>query len=391
MFSSRLPARLAPNVISQAVATLRAERVPLLDLTETNPTSVGLPYGSNIAEALGRVDSRRYAPEPAGLLIARDAVARDYADAGQVIDPHRVMLTASTSEAYALLFKLLCDAGDQVLVPQPSYPLFDSLTRLEGVVAQPYQLQYDGQWSIDRESVEQALSPRAQALLIVSPNNPTGSLLRAADREWLVARAATAGIALIADEVFAGYPLRPHPDAVSCVGEQRVLTFVLGGLSKAAGLPQMKLAWILIDGPRDDAAQALSRLEIIADTYLSVSTPVQLAAPSLLSAGRDIRAHIQQRIRTNFQELERLVGPVSPATVLAAEGGWSAVIRVPATEPEESLVLRLLRDAHVLIHPGFFFDFADEAYLVASLLPDPAIFKDAMSRVLAAVGGDRTI
>jgi hypothetical protein len=213
-------------------------------------------------------------------------------------------------------------------------------------------------------------------------------MMRADDREWLVSRAARARVALIADEVFAGYPLRPRADAVSCVHEARALTFVLGGLSKSAGLPQMKLAWIVVSGPQEDSTQALSRLEIIADTYLSVSTPVQLATPALLLAGRTVRAHIQRRIRTNFDQLERLVGSSSPATVLPAEGGWSAVIRVPATESEEALVLRLLRDARVLIHPGFFFDFSDEAYLVASLLPDPAVFKDAMSRVLDAVGAN---
>jgi len=391
MFSSRLPATLAPNAISRAVASLRADRVPLLDLTETNPTSVGLAYGPEVADAFGGVDLRRYSPDPAGLLSAREAVVREYLDAGVAVDPHRVMLTASTSEAYALLFKLLCDPGDHVLVPQPSYPLFDSLTQLEGVVAQPYRLGYDGYWSIDRDSVEQALSARVRAILIVSPNNPTGSFLRADDRDWLVGRAAAARVALIADEVFAGYLLRPRADAVSCVNEARALTFVLGGLSKSAGLPQMKLAWIVVSGPEEDQALALSRLEIIADTYLSVSTPVQLAAPALLSAGRTIRAQIQQRIRTNVDQLEHLVGSSSPATVLPAEGGWSAVLRVPATEPEEALVLRLLRDARVLIHPGFFFDFPDEAYLVASLLPDPGVFTDAMSRVLDAIGTNHSI
>ncbi|HEX5069245.1 MAG TPA: pyridoxal phosphate-dependent aminotransferase [Vicinamibacterales bacterium] len=390
MFSSRLPATLAPNAISRALAQLRADGVSILDLTETNPTNVDLPYGSEIAEAFSRVDSRRYAPDPAGLLSAREAVAREYAGDGVTVDPAHVLLTASTSEAYALLFKLLCNPGDHVLVPQPSYPLFDSLTQLEGVVAQPYRLRYDGYWTIDRASVEDAISNRTRAILVVNPNNPTGSLLRADDREWLVARASAARIAVIADEVFAGYPLRPGADAVSCLGESRVLTFVLGGLSKAAGLPQMKLAWILTSGPGNDVSQAVSRLEIIADTYLSVSTPVQLAAPALLMAGRTIRAHIQERVRTNLEAVERLAGSTSPMTVLPVEGGWSAVIRVPATEAEEALVLRLLHDHGVLIHPGFFFDFPDEAYLVASLLPEPAVFSEAMSRVPGALGGDRT-
>jgi len=388
MFSSRLPATLAPNAISRALDLSRAKGVPLLDLTETNPTSVGLPYPAELAAMLGGVDSHRYAPDPAGLLSAREAVAREYAGRGADVDPSRIVLTASTSEAYAFLFKLLCDPGDHVLVPQPSYPLFDSLTQLEGVVARPYRLDYHGQWSIDRDSVDRALSDRTRAILLVSPNNPTGSMLRGDDLEWLVERAA-GRIALIADEVFSGYPLRPGADAASCIGEHRALTFVLGGLSKSAGLPQMKLGWIVADGPRGDVAQALSRLEIIADTYLSVSTPVQLAAPALLSAGRDVRAQIHQRLVNNLAQLDRLVGPDSSATVLSPEGGWSVVLRVPATESEEHLVLRLLQEERVVIHPGFFFDFPDEAYLVASLLPDPAVFDQAMSRVLAAVDGRR--
>jgi len=384
MFSSRLPATLAPNAISRALALLRAGRVPILDLTETNPTSVGLSYPAGLATSLGEADSRRYEPDPIGLQSAREAVAREYGDAN--VDPSRIVLTASTSEAYTFLFKLLCDPGENVLVPQPSYPLFDSLTELDGVVARPYRLDYHGQWSIDRDSIDRALTTRTRAILVVSPNNPTGSMLRKGDLDWLAGRAA-GRVALIADEVFAGYPLRPGADAVSCLGEQRALTFVLGGLSKSAGLPQMKLGWIMVDGPRDEVAVALSRLEIIADTYLSVSTPVQLAAPALMAIGRDVRAQIQQRVRRNLAELERLVGSASPVTVLAPEGGWSVVLRVPATEPEEALVLRLLQEDHVLIHPGFFFDFPDEAYLVASLLPEPAVFDQAMSRVLAAVGG----
>lgn len=384
MFSSRLPATIAPNAISRALAQLRADGVSVLDLTETNPTTVGLSYPAGLATALADADSRRYEPEPVGLLSAREAVAREYGGAN--VDPSRVVLTASTSEAYTFLFKLLCDPGENVLVPQPSYPLFQSLTELDGVVARPYRLDYHGQWSIDRDSLDRQLTTRTRAILLVSPNNPTGSMLRQNDLDWLVERAA-GRVALIADEVFAGYPLRPGADAASCLGERRALTFVLGGLSKSAGLPQMKLGWIVADGPPDEVAPALSRLEIIADTYLSVSTPVQRAAPALIAMGREVRAHIQQRVSRNLAELERMVGTASPASVLAPEGGWSVVLRVPATASEEALVLQLLREDHVLIHPGFFFDFPDEAYLIASLLPEPAVFDRAMSRVLAAVAG----
>jgi aspartate/methionine/tyrosine aminotransferase len=387
MFSSRLPSALAPNAITRAVAAIRAGGMPILDLTETNPTAVGLPYPPGILAPLADAAGERYAPEPMGLASARAAVSREYQRAGVSLTPEQVMLTASTSEAYALLFKLLCDPGDQVLVPQPSYPLFESLTALESVQARPYRLDYHGGWAIDRASFDHALTARARAVLVVSPNNPTGSRLRADDRDWLCDVCAARGLAIIADEVFADYPLRPKPGAVSCAGESRVLTFALGGLSKSAGLPQLKLGWMAVSGPAAPAAHAIERLEVLGDAYLSVSTPVQAAAPALIESGRAVRASIQQRLVTNLACLERLVGRHPAVTLLAPEGGWSAVLRVPATESEESLVLRLLNEARVLVHPGFFFDFADEAFLVVSLLPEPAAFEQAVRRLLPMAGG----
>lgn len=389
MFSSRLPAALGPNAISRTVAALRAQRVPLLDLTETNPTSVGLAYPPDVLAPLSGAGGLRYTPDPLGLPAAREAVAQEYARAGVAVDPARIVLTASTSEAYALLFKLLCDPGDEVLVPHPSYPLFESLTGLEGVIAESYGLDYHGLWSIDRDRVDRALSSRTRALLVVSPNNPTGSMLRGDDRDWLAQRCGARGIALISDEVFADYPLKPARDRTTLVGEDRALTFVLGGLSKSAGLPQVKLGWILVNGPAAAVDQALARLEIICDTFLSVSTPVQVAAPALIAAGRQIRGAIQPRIAANLACAEQLVGDGSPVTILPPEGGWSVVLRVPATDTEEALVLRLLNEAHVLVHPGFFFDFADEAYLVASLLPESGIFMEAMTRVVRVASGGR--
>ncbi len=253
--------------------------------------------------------------------------------------------------------------------------------------ARPYRLDYHDGWAIDRESVLRALTPRTRAVLVVSPNNPTGSMLRRDDREWLASLCGDRAIAIIADEVFADYPLRPRRGAVSCVGESRALTFVLGGLSKSAGLPQVKLGWMIVSGPPDLAARAMERLEVLGDTYLSVSTPVQVAAPALIDAGRGIRAAIQERVAANLACLERLVGADSAVSVLPPEGGWSVVLRVPATQPEETLVLRLLHEAHVLVHPGFFFDFADEAFLVLSLLPEPDVFDAAVRRLLPLAGG----
>jgi aspartate/methionine/tyrosine aminotransferase len=390
MFSSRLPTALEPNAISRAVSALRAANVPLLDLTETNPTLVGLAYPAGVLEALAAPDAMTYAPESLGLGLAREAVAQEYGRAGHRVNADSVVLTASTSEAYTLLFKLLCDPGDDVLVPQPSYPLFESLTRLDAVAVRPYRLEYHGAWSIDRESVTRAFTGRTRALLVVSPNNPTGSMLRRDDREWLVDQCARRGVAIISDEVFAEYPLRPGRDAVSMMDDSRALTFVLGGLSKSAGLPQVKLGWMVVNGPAAEAAAAIERLDVICDTYLSVSTPVQVAAPALLAAGRDIRASILQRLTTNLDTLNRLVGVDSPVSVLQPEGGWSVALRVPATQPEEAMVLRLLAEARTVVHPGFFFDFADEAFLVVSLLPEAGVFEEAVRRMLpivAAAGG----
>ena len=385
MFSSRLPAALAPNAITRAVSALRDRQVAFLDLTETNPTRVGVTYPPNLLRSLSDPSAAVYQPEPLGLPQARAAIAAEYAAEGATIDPDRIFLTVSSSEAYALLFKLLADPGDQVLVPQPSYPLFESLTSLESVLSTPYHLDYHGVWSIDRDSLTRAANNRTRAVLVVSPNNPTGSMLRSADRDWLASLCGERKWALIADEVFAGYPLRPARDAVSCIGETRALTFVLGGLSKSAGLPQLKLGWIAASGPEALVRQAIERLEVMCDTYLSVSTPVQIAAPALLAAGRTIRDGIRARISTNLASLDRLLAGASSISVLPPEGGWSVALRVPAVEPEEALVLRLLRDHHVLVHPGFFFDFASEAYLVVSLLPEPSVFNIAMNGVITAL------
>lgn len=389
MFSSRLPSTLAPNAITRAIAELRASGVVLIDLTETNPTAAGLAPPAGTLAALAGPEASRYAPAPLGLADARAAVAAEYARSGGPVDPASVVLTASTSEAYGILFKLLCDPGDDVLVPQPSYPLFDALTRLEAVTPRPYRLEYHGAWSIDRASVEQAITARTRAMLVVSPNNPTGSMLRRDDRDWVAGLCAARGMAIVSDEVFADYPIRPRPDATSFVGDARALTFVLGGLSKSAGLPQVKLGWMLVSGPAALAREALDRLEVICDSYLSVSTPAQVAAASLIASGRDTRRAIQARIAVNFGRLGELVRAHPSVSVIEPEGGWSAVLRVPATVPEEALVLTLLREAHTIVHPGYFFDFPGEAFLVVSLLPEPRAFDRAIGRVLATAGSER--
>jgi aspartate/methionine/tyrosine aminotransferase len=383
VFSARLPASLAPNAVSRALAALRDAGVSLRDLTVSNPTSAGISYPPDVLSSLGDPAAAVYAPDPAGLAPARAAVSADYRRRGLDVPPNRIVLAASTSEAYAFLFKLVCDAGDEVLAPQPSYPLFEWLTRLDAVILRTYRLDYHGAWSIDRDTIAAQASARTRAVLVVSPNNPTGGFLSDADREWLDDWCAARGAALIVDEVFADYPLRsPGASVRSWSGHCRALTFALGGLSKSAGLPQVKLAWVSVDGPEPLVAGALDRLGVIADTYLSVSTPVQIAAPRLFAHGAAIRAAIHARLAENLAALRALAAAAPAVTLLEPDAGWSAVLRVPATIGEEALVLRLLHDAHVIVHPGYFFDFADEAYVVVSLLPEPAVFREGAARVI---------
>jgi hypothetical protein len=387
MFSSRVPSSREPNSLARAVGAARAVGRALIDLTVSNPTTVGIPYPTDLLQQLAPPAALVYTPCPFGLSEAREAVARDYRRRGIAIDTARIVLTASTSEAYSLLFKLLCDARDTVLTPVPSYPLFDHLTRLDGVRTSTYLLEYHGRWALDLESVDRSWSPDVRAVLGVSPNNPTGSILSEWELRELEMRCADRGAALILDEVFTDYPLRsqaersPEPEFSA-----EALTFRLGGLSKSAGLPQVKLGWIATDGPEALVREAMERLEIICDAYLSVSTPVQAAAPALMSAAPRIRARICTRITENYAELRRQAGGHPSIEVLAADAGWSAVVRVPSTRAEEELVLQLVERDDVLVHPGYFFDFQREAFLVVSLLPEPAAFAEGVRRVLERAG-----
>ena len=390
MTSSRLPANLEPNALSRAVDAKRRRGVAVTDLTESNPTRVGFSYPSSLLAALADPQGLAYDPQPLGLWPARAAVAADFRRRGIVISADRVALTSSTSEAYALLFKLLCDAGDAVLVPRPSYPLFEHLTRLESVTAVPYDLEYHGTWRIDIDSVRRAANARVKALLIVSPNNPTGSFLHREDLAALADLSATSGWPIIGDEVFADYALDPAPSAIHVMAASDVLTFSLGGLSKSAGLPQVKLGWIGVGGPAAKVDAALAAYEIVADTYLSVSTPVQVAAPSLIEQGALVRAQILARVRQNLVTLRSHAGAFPAVNVLPVEGGWSVVLQVPAVRSEDALALELLEMDDVLVHPGYFFDFAREAYIVVSLLPPPAVFETAVGRVLRRVSAGVT-
>ena len=369
-----MPDDRAPNRVTRALARAR-QSGELIDLTVSNPTHVGIPYPTDLLAGLADAASLDYAPSPFGLRRAREAIARGYAGRGLQVDPDRIVLTASTSEAYSLLFKLLCEpGGSSVLTPAPSYPLFEHLTRLDGVEQRRYALEYHGVWTIDFADVDRCWGDGTRAVLTVTPNNPTGAVLSSADADELVGRCARRNAALLVDEVFSDYPLGDSVAEPGALASSACLVFRLGGLSKTVGLPQAKLGWIVVDGPEADVTEALDRLELICDTYLSVSTPVQVAAPGLLEKGMRVRERILERVRGNYATLRRALSASSGATALPADGGWSAVIRVPATRSEESLVLELLERDRVVVHPGYFFDFPHEAFLVVSLLPEPRVF-----------------
>ena len=384
MFSARIPADREPNRVARALTSAKESGRRLIDLTLTNPTVAGIDYPRDLLQSLASPPALRYSPQPFGLETARCAVVGDYSRRGITVAPDRVVLTASTSEAYSLLFKLLCRPhGDDVLVPVPSYPLFEHLTGLDGVRARSYSLEYHGRWLLDSESVDRAWTPDVRAVLAVSPNNPTGSVIRVDELAHLSERCAARDAALIVDEVFADYPLA---DVIPASVPDTCLTFRLGGLSKSVGLPQVKLAWIAVSGPPAFVDEALNRLELIADTYLSVSTSVQIAAPELLDEGAAIRMQILERVRRNHSHLRDCVRGVPSLEVLNADAGWSAVLRVPARMSEEDLVVQLIEEDGVSVHPGFFFDFPSEAYLVLSLLPEPAAFAEGVRRVVERTG-----
>jgi aspartate/methionine/tyrosine aminotransferase len=365
------------------VRARRARSDALIDLTESNPTRAGFDYPDDLLAPLADPRGLRYAPSALGALEARRAVAAEYARQGLAVDPARIVLTASSSDAYSLLFKVLADAGDEVLVPRPSYPLFDHLTRLDLLVPRPYDLDAHGAWAIDFASLERQLTPRTRIVLIVSPNNPTGSFVGAADLDRLAAICAPRGIAIVADEVFFDYEIETGAAARSGRVASRgdVLSFSLGGLSKSVGLPQVKLGWIAVGGPGHLVDASIDRLEMASDTYLAVSTPAQLAAGELLARGGAIRSQISTRIGANARTLQHMIGGTPSCRVLPAAGGWYTVVQVPSLESEEDLVLRLLDDG-VLTHPGYFYDFPRESFLIVSLLPPEASFADGVSRVL---------
>ena len=376
MFSHRLPFHLPRNPISDAIARRRAAGLPLQDLTESNPTRAGIVYpAAAILAGLAAPQSLVYDPSSNGLPEARAQIAELYG-----VDSERVVLTASSSEAYSWLFKLLCDPGDEILTPRPSYPLFEYLAALESVRSRQYPLRYDHGWFIDFEPLASSINSRTRAIVVVSPNNPTGSYIKPWELDRLRQLCAAYHLALISDEVFSDYQLTPVTSR-SLTSVEDVLTFCLGGLSKMAGLPQMKLGWMVAGGPDPLREEALSRIDLIADNFLSVGAPVQYALPSLLAARSSVQQQILGRLRGNLEFLKETVRRHDAFRSLEVEGGWYAILRVPRIRTEEEWTLKLL-DRGVLVQPGYFYDFESEAYLVISLLTPESTFQEGIQTVV---------
>jgi alanine-synthesizing transaminase len=421
MFSDRTNWKLAQNRFTVALEEVRAGGTKLLDLTVSNPTRVGLHYDEKaILEALASPLALDYDPQSKGLREAREAVAAYYRAEHRIreLDPEQIVLTTSTSEGYSFVFRLLCNAGDELLVPKPSYPLFEFLADLQDVRLVPYPLIYDRGWQMDFPSLEKAVTERTRGVVVVHPNNPTGSYVQDGEAAMLNSFCREHGLAVIADEVFLDYRLEtsgaktqaqeelnrtaesaappktgPHKIAPlkigqgdgphnSFAGNEDVLTFTLSGLSKVVALPQMKVAWVVTSGPPELAAPAMGRLEVIADTYLSMNAPIQWATPALLEQRKNIQRQLLERVKGNLAELDRQLARQKSCSRLSVEGGWYAVLRVPVTRSDEELAIELVREKSVLVHPGHFYDFESDGYLVLSLITIDGEFAKGISRVL---------
>ena len=382
MFSHRTDWKLSPNRLTQAQQELRAAGREVLDLTISNPTRAELHYDpETILQALVNPEAMDYDPQPKGLRSAREAVAAYYGKQYNDIDPESIVLTTSTSEGYSYVFRLLCNGADEILVPKPSYPLFEFLADLQDVKLAPYPLLYDHGWQIDFPSLYKAVNHRTRAVVVVHPNNPTGSFVADKERSVLNQFSREYNLALVADEVFLDYA---HDGAARATfaDNREALTFTLSGLSKISGLPQMKLAWIVTSGADEQVSAALARLEVIADTYLSMNAPIQLAAPVLLEQRHSVQPLLLDRVRANLSELDRGLAKQKTCRRLDVEGGWYAVLRVPVTQSDEDLAIEILHKKSVLVHPGHFYDFPNDGYLVVSLITPLQDFRKGIAKVL---------
>jgi len=384
MFSKRSGWKLSPNALTLTQREVAAAGREVLDLTASNPTRVGLNYdGEAILAALTQPAALDYDPQPKGLLATRQAVLNYYREQHDVFSAHpeNIVLTTSTSEAYSHLFHLLCNSQDEVLVPKPSYPLFDFLADLADVKLAPYPLIYDHGWQMDFASLYKAVNHRTRAVVVVHPNNPSGSYVHDAEIGQLNAFCREYHLVLIVDEVFLDYVL-DGADRPSFAANRDALTFTLSGLSKISALPQMKISWIVGSGPEEQVEAAMGRLEVIADTFLSLSTPLQLATPALLEQRKHVQPLLLDRLRVNLEELDRQLASASSCKRLDVEGCWYVVLRVPVTQSDEELAIKILRACSVLVHPGHFYDFPQDGYLVLSLITPTDHFREGLRRIL---------
>lgn len=383
MFASRTNWNLKPNRLAEALERHKSSGRRLLDLSASNPTECGFKYDAPaIMQSLCAPASLQYHPDPKGLKSARQAVSDYYAEHGERVSADDLILTGSTSEAYSFIFRLLCNSGDELLIPTPGYPLFDFLADVNDVKLTRYSLFYDHGWNIDMHALKQAITPRTRGVVVVHPNNPTGHFTRLEETAHLNQICSANQMAIIADEVFLDFSLGTAQK--SFVANAGALTFTMSGVSKISGLPQMKFAWLCVSGPEDIKREALARLEMIADTYLSLNAPIQLAAPVLLQQRGAFQHQLMARVRTNLADLDSQLATKPQLSRLAVEGGWYAVLRIPATRPDEELAIELLENHDVYLHPGHFYDFPAEGYLVLSLIAPEAEFSEGVRRVFSA-------
>ncbi len=383
MFARRTDWALAPNRLAAALEQHRAGRRAAIDLTVSNPTHVGLTYDAEpVLDALSNPLAMQYQPDPRGLLVARQAVVEYYKSCGHALDPDQLLLTASTSEAYAWVFRLLCDPDDEVLIPAPSYPLFEFLADIQDVRLRPYELFYDHGWHVDIHSLRTNLGAKTRAVIAVHPNNPTGSYLKPSEVREINDVCRSNDLALIVDEVFLDFAINAE-QGFSFVENTSALTFTLSGISKICGLPQMKLAWLAVSGPESLRQSAVSRLDVIADTYLTMNAPIQLAAPAFFAQRAAFQAQLLRRIQANLSFMDHVTRGSGSCVRLEMEAGWYAVLRVPVTRSDEDLAVELLHTKGVIVHPGHFYDFPSEGYLVVSLIAREDEFREGVQRLVA--------
>ena len=383
MFADRTNWNLTPNRLAEALAQHRAKNRPLFDLTVSNPTECGFVYSNDaILRALSNPAATMYQPEPRGLATARRAIAEYYAARGCDVSVEDILLTTSTSEAYSFVFRLLCNPGDELLIPAPSYPLFNFLADIQDVKLIRYTLFYDHGWEIDFHALEQAITPRTRGVIVIHPNNPTGHYTNSTAMKRLNEICSANNLAVIADEVFLDFSLMQELHR-SFAANRETLTLTMSGLSKIAGLPQMKAAWVIASGPERRKSQACARLEVIADVYLSMNAPIQLALPSFLRQRGGFQKQLMARVRDNLRELDRQIAAQDSCSRLEVEGGWYVVLRIPATRADEDLAINLLENSGVYVHPGHFYDFPGDGYLIVSLITPEHDFTEGIRRLLA--------